>query len=135
MLPVLWLALATLLLMGIGSGSADAQTEPAGAAREKWQRLSDLIGAMAVGEGSVVADVGAGNGFLTVRLADAVRARGRVYAVDIAPEVLQRLRDRVSKARLTNVEVIEGTPSGPRLPITPAGGQNAPYSLVVATTR
>ena len=50
------------------------------------------------GEGSVVADVGAGSGFGTVRLAAAVGAR-RVDAVDIVPDVLQRFRDRVSKAR------------------------------------
>jgi ubiquinone/menaquinone biosynthesis C-methylase UbiE len=63
---------------------------------------------MDMDEGSVVAHVGAGAGFLTVRLASAVGQRGRVYAVDIVPDVLNRLRERVSMESLTNVYVVEG---------------------------
>lgn len=108
-------ALASFLLIA-PAGEATPQSVPSEAAREKWQRVPDLLRAMDVRVGSVVADVGAGSGFLTVRLAQAVGAQGRVYSVDIVPDVLKRLRERVSQAQLSNVEVIEATETDPRLP-------------------
>lgn len=83
--------------------------------RESWQRVPDVIAALGVGPGSRVADVGAGDGFFTTRLAKAVGADGRVYAVDISKNALDRLARRVADAGLTNVDAILGTPSDPRL--------------------
>jgi predicted methyltransferase len=51
--------------------------------REAWQRVPEIVAAMGIREGSVVADVGAGYGFLTVRLAALVGEQGKVYAVDV----------------------------------------------------
>jgi ubiquinone/menaquinone biosynthesis C-methylase UbiE len=96
--------------------SAVGQSPPAEEARDRWQRVPDLFDAMGVKEGATVADVGAGGGFLTVRLAQAVGASGRVYAVDIVPAVLDRLRKRLAEASVRNVEVVEGAPNDPRLP-------------------
>jgi len=91
--------------------SADADT-----AREKWQRIPELLTTGEIGPGAVVADVGAGSGFLTARLAAAVGPSGRVYAVEISADALKTLRLKVAEQKLTNVEVVEGTEDDPRLP-------------------
>ena len=90
---------------------------PAGeGGRESWQRVPDILAALGVVPGSRVADVGAGDGFFTTRLAAAVGAEGRVYAVDISKNALDRLSKRVADAGLTNVQPVLGTTSDPRLP-------------------
>jgi len=63
-----------------------------------------------------VADVGAGEGYYTVRLARVVGAKGRVLAEDIQPEVTDQLTERVQRERLDNVAVRLGTPDDPMLP-------------------
>jgi protein-L-isoaspartate O-methyltransferase len=63
-----------------------------------------------------VADVGAGEGYYTVRLAPVVGDKGRVLAEDIQPEVRDSLSDRVQRERLDNVAVKLGTPDNPMLP-------------------
>ena len=85
------------------------------ARREKEQRIGDIFAAMGLRPGTVVADIGAGQGFFTVRLAQAVAPEGRVLAVDISASVLRALQSRVEQEGLTNVEVIEGTAADPRL--------------------
>jgi precorrin-6B methylase 2 len=85
-------------------------------AREEQQRVGDIFAAMAVQSGAVVADVGAGGGFLTVRLAGAVQPGGRVIAVDTDKRVVERLRTRVQQEGLTNVEVVQGEDDDPHLP-------------------
>jgi SAM-dependent methyltransferase len=66
--------------------------------------------------GAAVADIGAGDGFFTTRLASAVGPTGRVLAVDIGASALLRLRTRVDSDGLKNVEVIEGAVDDPKLP-------------------
>lgn len=73
----------------------------------------DLAGVKA---GMSVADVGAGEGYYTVRLAPVVGKKGRVLAEDILPEVRDSLSDRVQRERLDNVAVKLGTPDDPMLP-------------------
>lgn len=68
--------------------------------------------------GMTVADIGAGNGYYTVRLAERVGTAGRVLAQDIDPEVLQRLGLRVERDRLDNVSIKLGAPDDPKLPET-----------------
>jgi ubiquinone/menaquinone biosynthesis C-methylase UbiE len=63
-----------------------------------------------------VADVGAGQGYYTVRLARVVGPRGRVLAEDIAPDVTQQLTDRVQRDRLDNVAVKLGSADDPMMP-------------------
>jgi len=69
-------------------------------------------------EGMTVADIGAGEGYYTVRLAERVGAGGRVLAQDIDAEVRDRLAQRVLRERLDNVSVRLGTPDDPKLPAT-----------------
>jgi precorrin-6B methylase 2 len=83
--------------------------------REGHQRVADIFEAMAVRPGAVVADVGAGGGFLTVRLAQAVGTGGRVIAVDTDKAVIARLQARVQQEALTNVEIVQGDEDDPRL--------------------
>jgi len=66
--------------------------------------------------GMTVAEVGAGTGYVSLRLARRVGPQGKVYATDIQPKMLEMLRDNASKAGLHNVETVLGTPSDPKLP-------------------
>ncbi|MBC8168045.1 MAG: class I SAM-dependent methyltransferase [Bryobacteraceae bacterium] len=72
----------------------------------------DKIG---IRKGMTVADVGAGSGYFTIRLAKRVGSEGKVFAVDVQPEMLAILRTRTAKAKLTNVETILGTEADPKL--------------------
>lgn len=73
----------------------------------------DLAG---VTPGMTVADIGAGEGYYTIRLAERVGAKGRVLAQDIIPEVRNRLAERVYREQLDNVSVKLGAPADPKLP-------------------
>jgi len=63
-----------------------------------------------------VADIGAGEGYYTIRLAERVGEEGRVLAQDIDPEALRRLGSRVERERLDNVSIKLGSPDDPGLP-------------------
>jgi len=86
------------------------------AARESWQKVPEILALMAVAPGAAVADVGAGNGFFTVRLADAVGEAGLVYAVEISERELRDLRERVERDGRGNVKVVAGDTDDPCLP-------------------
>lgn len=88
------------------------------AARESWQKVPEILSLMAVAPGGAVADVGAGNGFFTVRLADAVGESGLVYAVDVSERVLRDLNQRIERDGRRNVKVVTGETDDPRLPET-----------------
>jgi predicted methyltransferase len=83
--------------------------------RDAWQMPAEVIRALELEPDDVVADIGAGTGYFTVRLAQAV-PEGRVYAVDIERDMVRYLADRVRRQKLENVRPIAGTPSDPRLP-------------------
>lgn len=78
-----------------------------------------LHAALAVRPGQTACDVGAGNGYHTVRLARSVGPRGRVVASDLQPEMLELLRERVAAEGLANVVPVAATDGDPGLP---AGG-------------
>lgn len=81
--------------------------------RREAQTVMDLAQIRA---GMTVADIGAGDGYYTVRLANRVGARGRVLAQDIDEDALRRLGNRVERERLDNVSIKLGAPDDPRLP-------------------
>jgi ubiquinone/menaquinone biosynthesis C-methylase UbiE len=83
--------------------------------REEWQRVDDIFRELTVAAGSHVADIGAGSGFFTTRLARAVGAQGRVYAVDVNPISLRELKAALG-ADNNNVELIRGDENDPHLP-------------------
>jgi ubiquinone/menaquinone biosynthesis C-methylase UbiE len=85
------------------------------APRDQWQRVDDVFRELAIGPGSSVADLGAGGGYFTTRLAKFVGANGRVYAVDVNPVTLRELRDGLPKD-LTNIEIVRAEENDPKLP-------------------
>jgi len=85
-------------------------------ARDRAGEAEQVMQLAAVKPGMSVADVGAGEGYYTVRLAPVVGAKGRVLAEDILPDVRDQLSDRVQRERLDNVAVKLGTPDNPTLP-------------------
>ena len=85
-------------------------------ARDRLGEAEQVIQLAGVGPGMSVADIGAGEGYYTVRLAPVVGPRGRVLAEDIVPEVEKRLVDRVHRERLDNVAVKLGEADDPKLP-------------------
>lgn len=84
--------------------------------RDSWQRTADVAVALGAVPGAHVADIGAGDGYFTRYLQEAVGSGGRVYAVDISRETVARLRGRLDVAGARNVDVILGAPDDPRLP-------------------
>ena len=74
------------------------------------------IAALAISPGATVADVGAGSGYMTVKLANAVGPHGRVYATDVQPEMIEKLTARVRTAKLQNVTPVLAASDDPRLP-------------------
>jgi ubiquinone/menaquinone biosynthesis C-methylase UbiE len=74
------------------------------------------IDALKLQKGETVADVGAGSGYMTVRMARKVGPTGRVYANDIQPEMLTLLGQRLAKEKITNVETVLGAVDDPKLP-------------------
>ncbi len=85
--------------------------------RDAWQRPDRIMDELGIGEGSVVADLGAGGGWFTVRLAYRVGPNGKVYAEDVQHQMIDAIRRRVGREQLKNVETILGTSSDPRLPV------------------
>src|SRR5262252_7396853 len=62
--------------------------------RDAWQQPANVVAALALGPGMVVADIGAGTGYFEKRLADAVGADGRVLALDVEPDMIRYMRER-----------------------------------------
>ena len=121
---------AALALLGCKQQEAKTEFPPAGRdvapivgdsfstedARDRTGEAESVIAFAGVKPGMSVADIGAGEGYYTVRLSRAVGPRGRVLAEDIIPEVRDRLALRVNRENLDNVAVSLGQPADPRLP-------------------
>lgn len=84
--------------------------------REQEEQPSKLIETLKFKPGEVVADVGAGSGYLSFRIAPHVGPSGKVLAVDIQPEMLALIRQRMKQRNVTNIEPVHGTVSDPKLP-------------------
>ena len=84
--------------------------------RDAWQKPDLIMDALGIGEGSVVADVGAGGGWFTVRLARRVGPNGTVFAQDVQSQMLEAIKRRVGREGLRNVDYVQGSLDDPRLP-------------------
>jgi len=84
--------------------------------REKEEQPDRVIATLNLKPGMTVADIGAGSGYYTWRIAQRVGARGKVYAVDVQPEMIELLNHQMKKRGVENVRSILSTASDPRLP-------------------
>ncbi len=83
--------------------------------RDAYQKPEEVIKALDIKEGEVITDIGAGSGYFTVRLARPVGQNGRVYAVDINPDMIVHLNRRIRDLNLRNVVTILCAPDDPLL--------------------
>jgi ubiquinone/menaquinone biosynthesis C-methylase UbiE len=97
----------------MGAAGAGWLDRPEREAEEAPDQALDSLGIRA---GMTVADVGAGTGYMALRMARRVGPTGKVYANDLQPEMLQKLRARSQREKLANVETVQGTEADPRLP-------------------
>jgi ubiquinone/menaquinone biosynthesis C-methylase UbiE len=84
--------------------------------REKEENPKKLLDALKLEKGMVVADIGAGSGYHVFRVAPLVGPAGKVYAVDIQPEMLEIIRGRMKQTKVENVEPVLGKEADPKLP-------------------
>lgn len=127
---LLFVALALAASLGI---HVDAQEAPAagrhgplfppkdlglleGPDRDAWQKPDEIMDALGIADGASVADIGAGAGWFTIRLARRVGPNGRVFAEDVQRQPLEAVRRRVAREGLLNVETRLGSDSDPNLP-------------------
>ena len=84
--------------------------------REREERCSLMLTNLGVKPGMTICDMGCGNGFYTLKLSQLTGEKGRIYAVDIQPQMLYMLRERMEKAGANNVTPVLGSMHDPRLP-------------------
>jgi len=84
--------------------------------REQWQKTDDILDYLKIADGSAVADIAAGGGWFSVRLARRVGPAGIVYAEEIQSSMIETISLRVRKENLTNIRPVLGTPTNPSLP-------------------
>jgi ubiquinone/menaquinone biosynthesis C-methylase UbiE len=84
--------------------------------RRIWLPADEVLEALSLTPAMVVADVGAGTGYFTLPIAKQLAQAGKVYSVDLQPEMLAILRDRVADAQLSNVTLVEGEADRTTLP-------------------
>jgi ubiquinone/menaquinone biosynthesis C-methylase UbiE len=103
-------ARSSLLLVLLAAASWAAES------RDVWQQPDRVMADLGLRPGQVVADVGCGSGYFTLRLAGAVGRDGRVWATDIDRAALDGLRGRAQRAGVGNVEIAVSEPTNTRLP-------------------
>jgi predicted methyltransferase len=120
----------TLVLIGLATSAAWGQQSPRrprlfppeqlglleGPDRDEWQQPQRVMDALGIYDGARVADVGAGGGWFTSRLARVVGPNGIVYAEDVQPQMIDAIMRRVASEGLMNVRTVLGTDTDPRLP-------------------
>jgi ubiquinone/menaquinone biosynthesis C-methylase UbiE len=84
--------------------------------RDAYQKPHEVVHALALQPGEVIADIGAGSGYFTFHLARHVGATGKVYAVDVSPEMILHINRRIRDAKAKNVVSVLAEPDDPLLP-------------------
>jgi cyclopropane fatty-acyl-phospholipid synthase-like methyltransferase len=90
--------------------------------RDKWQKPHEVISALKLAPAATVADIGAGTGYFAVRFAHML-SQGRVYGIDLEPDMVKYLGERAKKENLPNLTAVAGAPDDARIP--------APVDLVI----
>ncbi len=97
----------------MGAAGADWLDRPE---REREENPEGALDAIGIRPGMTVADIGAGTGYFSMRMARRVGPNGKVYANDLQPEMLRMLRQNADGAGLRNIELVQGEVADPRLP-------------------
>lgn len=84
--------------------------------RETEEEPDKALAAIGIAKGSTVADIGAGSGYMTWRMAELVGPAGKVYANDIQPKMLELLKRNIEERKLANVQTVLGAADDPKLP-------------------
>jgi len=111
-------ALVAALLLALAGARCAAGKRFAyeGFDRDAWQRPDAVLALLGIRPGDRVADLGAGGGYFTFRLADAVGESGRVYAVDVDDDMVAYLTQQARERGAANVSVVRGEFADPKLP-------------------
>ena len=83
--------------------------------RDGWQKPHEVIHALALNPEAIVADIGAGTGYFSVRFARML-PKSKVYAVDLEPDMVRHLAARAKREQLPNVVAVQAVPDDPKLP-------------------
>jgi len=97
--------------MGVGGADWLDRSE-----RESEENPDGALDALQLKPGMAVGDVGAGTGYMSLKMARRVGPSGKVYAEDVQPEMLRRLRRNAAEAKLANVQTVLGSEADPKLP-------------------
>lgn len=84
--------------------------------RDEWQQPDRVVASLGLAPGARVGDLGAGGGYFTFRIAEAVGPEGRVYAIDVDDGMLDYIREKAAKDGHGNVETVRAEPDDPKLP-------------------
>jgi len=84
--------------------------------RDDWNKPEQIMDALGIADGATVADLGAGSGWMEIRLARRVGPNGIVYAEDVQPQMIEAINRRMQHEGLSNVRTVMGTTTDPRLP-------------------
>jgi SAM-dependent methyltransferase len=107
---------STLYALALAVPLSFAAPRQSEAELQRFHRVDDLLKLLDARPGALIAEVGAGEGFITIPIARAVTPGGRVVAEDIDEKALAKLRERADREHLENVEVVLGTADDPHLP-------------------
>ena len=110
------ISISSTSLTSVLAGRNLSQESERSRKRDAWQRPAEVFDGLAVKSGSRVADIGCGFGYFTFRLAARVGTEGKVYAVDVDEEAIEKVRERKEREKVAQVEPILGEQADPRLP-------------------
>jgi predicted methyltransferase len=108
--------LTPLLAAALLGSAACSRAQNSGPERDRWNRPEEVMDALGLRAGSVLADVGCGKGYFALKFASRVGPTGKVYAEDIRDDVLDDVRSEAAKEGLNQIETVQGTDHDPRLP-------------------
>lgn len=112
-----WRPLATLVALTLCGCTAEMKARAyAGSDRDAWQQPERVVAELGLVPGQLVADVGAGGGYFSFRLADAVGSKGHVYAVDVDEAMNDRLEGLIAERGADNVSVVRAAYDDPKIP-------------------
>jgi predicted methyltransferase len=105
---------AVVAVMTLLASAGCSRAQNSGPERDRWNHPDEVIGALGIRPGSVVADVGCGKGYFALKFATRVAPDGKVYAEDIRDDVLDDLRADARKQSLSVIETVLGADNDPK---------------------